>query len=75
MEVASSNPVSILFQDFIYIFIYLLKQLFENNSSFRFVNIALMTANSPYSNELIHSVASRIYNFVFANLQFKVHFV
>ena len=33
-EAASSNPVNVLFHDYIYIFIHLLIQLFEYKSSF-----------------------------------------
>ena len=34
-----------------------------------------MTTNSPYPIELMHSVASRICIFMFANAPFKGHFV
>ena len=75
MEIASSNPVTapscFFFRlCFIFFFMYLLIQIFDyfiiNSKSFRSLNFALMTANSPYPTELMHSAASRICFLVFA---------
>ena len=82
MEIASSNPVtapSCFFISIVCFFMYLLIQIFDyfiiNSKSFRSLNIALMTANSPYPTELMHSAASRICFLVFANVPIKKHFV
>ena len=48
---------------------------FSLEVAFRLLSITLMTANSTYPIELMHSVACRMCIFVFANVPFKGHFV
>ena len=66
MEGASSDPVTVPYVLFFFVFIILLIYLFVDIIHYHFQTIsldiiALMTANNAYPFQLMHSVVSRIY--------------